>query len=189
LVATASLTVDRHIIEGTLGCPVCHAEFAVHGGALELGESSVLPVPEPDALSEGPMMRTGALLGLDERGGLYVLDSVSSHFAGGLQELSPNSRFIALASRPDVEGASGVIIGRGNGIPLAEGCLRGVVIDYDNPELMRSAVRALAPGGRLVAPANSSVPQGIAELARDDAQWVGEREAVPALSAIHRAPR
>jgi hypothetical protein len=189
LIATASHTNNRHIIEGTLGCPVCHAEFELHKGALELGGASIMPMLMPDALSHEKMIRLGALLGLDERGGLYVLDFISSYFTGSLVGLSPNSQFVALASGPEIAGASGVIIGHGDGIPLAAGCARGIVLDYATPELLRSAVQVLAPGGRLVAPANAIVPDGIKELARDGAQWVGEREVVPVLSELRRAPR
>jgi hypothetical protein len=57
------------------------------------------------------------------------------------------------------------------------------------PALLRSAAQVLSAGGRLVAPADAIVPDGIRMLARDDEQWVGEREAVPVLSAIRRAPR
>jgi hypothetical protein len=189
LIATASLTENRHIIEGTLGCPVCHAEFEVHEGALNLGGSFIQPMLRPDALSDENMMRTAALLGLDERGGLYVLDFISSYFTSGLAELSPASRFIALSGNAGIPGASAVIIGHGDGIPLAAGCARGIVLDSTAPKLLRSAVQVLAPGGRLVAPVDATVPNGIKELARDGAQWVGEREAVPALSEIRRASR
>ena len=34
-------------------------------------------------------------------------------------------------------------------------------------------------GGRLVAPAESRVPEGVRELVRDDVVWVGERLALP----------
>ncbi len=189
LIATASLTENRHIIEGTLGCPVCHAEFEVHEGALELGGSSMVPMLTADALSDENMLRTGALLGLDERGGLYVLDIISSYFTGSLVELSPTSQFVALSGSHEVDGASAVIIGHGDGIPLAAGCARGIALDDTNPKLVRSAVQVLAPGGRLVAPVSARVPDGIEELARDREQWVGEREAAPVLSEIRRAPR
>jgi uncharacterized protein YbaR (Trm112 family) len=189
LIATASLTKNRHIIEGMLGCPVCHAEFKLHEGALDLGGSCVAPMLADDALTDEKMIRLGALLGLDERGGLYVLDFISSYFAAGLLEFSPHSQFVALTCGPEMDGASAVIIGHGDGIPLAAGCARGIALDSANPKLLRSAVQVLAPGGRLVAPVNANVPQGIAELARDDDLWVGEREAVPVLSKIRRAPR
>jgi uncharacterized protein YbaR (Trm112 family) len=190
LIATASSTVNRRIIEGMLGCPVCHAEFPLHEGALELGEPGVVPTVMADpSSSDEKMIRLGALLGLDERGGLYVLDSISACFTSSLLELSPGSQFIALSENREIEGASGVIIGHGDGIPLAAGCARGIALDSATPELLRAAVQVLAPGGRLVAPADARVPNGITELARDGELWVGEREAVPVMSAIRRAPR
>jgi len=187
LIAAASRTVDRHIIEGTLGCPVCHAEFAIRKGALELGGSSITPVLAYGALSDERMVRTGALLGLDERGGIYVLDFISAHFTAGLCDISPHSRFVALSGDAQIDGASGVITGHGDAIPLADECARGIVLDRATPELLRSAVRVLAPGGRLVAPADAPVPNGVTELARDERQWVAERDAVPALAELRRA--
>jgi len=44
---------------------------------------------------------------------------------------------------------------------------------------VRGAVRALVAGARLVAPAGAAVPAGVRELARDEADWVGERDAAP----------
>ena len=189
LIATVSSTADRHILEGTLGCPVCRAEFPISEGVLKLGGGGIVPMLTEAALSHERMLRVGALLGLDERGGLYVLDCVSSFFAGDFVELSPQSRFIALATSGQISGASGVIAGHGDRIPLAEGSLRGIVLDFASAALVRSAAKALAPGGRLVAPANAAVPRGIDVLAQDDANWVGERESVPVLSGIRRAPR
>ncbi len=189
LVATASRTENRHIIEGTLGCPVCHAEFELHDGALNLGGSFIQPMLAEGALSDENGIRLGALLGLDERGGLYVLDFIGSYFSAQLTELSPNSQFVALSSNAAISGASAVIIGHGEGIPLAAACARGIALDDANPKLLRSAVQVLAPGGRLVAPVSARVPQGISELARDRELWVGEREAMPVLSEIRRAPR
>ncbi|MGH7654971.1 MAG: Trm112 family protein [Gemmatimonadaceae bacterium] len=189
LIATASRTVDRHIVEGTLGCPVCHAEFPVSEGVVRLGESFIAPMITADVLSRDRMLRVGALLGLDDRGGLYLLDCISAYFIEELAELSPQSRFIALSGTADFLGASGVIAGHGDRIPLAESCVRGIVLDLATPALLGSAVKALAPGGRLVAPATADVPEGIEILARDEANWVGEREAMPALSKLHRAPR
>lgn len=187
LIATASRTVDRHIIEGTLGCPVCHAEFAIRNGVLDLGGARRTPTPADGTLPDERMTRTGALLGLDERGGIYVLDSITARVAAGLRDLSPNSRFIALSGDGETEGASGAITGPGDAIPLADACARGIVLDEATPGLLRSAVRVLAPGGRLVAPAGAPTPNGVTELARDERQWVAERDAGPALAELRRA--
>ena len=55
------------------------------------------------------------------------------------------------------------------------------------PEIPPALERQLAPGGRLVAPADAPVPNGVTELARDERQWVAERDAVPALAELRRA--
>jgi uncharacterized protein YbaR (Trm112 family) len=189
LVATASRTVDRHIVEGTLGCPACGAEYRVHRGAVEFGGETREPaIIENESLNERTL-RLGALLGLDDRGGLYVVDFAGARLIPWLAELSPLSRFIAIAGDDAIEGAGIVIRGRSEVLPLARACARGIAVDDPAPALLRSAVDALAPGGRLVAPAAAAVPAGIVLLARDDEQWVGEREAVPVLSVIRRAPR
>lgn len=64
-------------------------------------------------------------------------------------------------------------------LPLAAGSLRGVLVGAGaSSVLLPSLVRALRPRGRFVAPTPLTVPMDIAELARDDLEWVGERLAV-----------
>jgi hypothetical protein len=40
------------------------------------------------------------------------------------------------------------------------------------------------PKGRVVAPAEVPLPDGVRELARDGRHWVGERQAVPAPALV-----
>ena len=68
--------------------------------------------------------------------------------------------------------------------------MRGISFDFEvSDSLMKSAVKVLAPGGRLVAPAGADLPDGVELLARDGSAWVAERVATPVLSSITRAPR
>jgi uncharacterized protein YbaR (Trm112 family) len=202
LVASALRTVDRHIIEGVLGCPACGAEYAVHGGVVDFGGDAARAHRGPAKPDDEATVRLAALLGLDERGGLYLLDAASAAFARGLAALAPAAQFIVVAGAgagagtgdgdgagdAEVEGADVVLRGCGTVLPLARGCARGIALDDGSAELLRSAVGALAPGGRLVAPAGAAVPDGITLLAKDSAQWVGERDAIPVVSGIRRAP-
>jgi hypothetical protein len=58
--------------------------------------------------------------------------------------------------------------------------VRGVALDLaaaPNAALLAGAVEALRPRGRLVAPLAVAVPAGVTVLARDDREWVAEREA------------
>ena len=117
-----------------------------------------------------------------------MLDYVSALFTRALAALAPAAQFIVISGGDEIEGAGVVLRGRASVLPLAKGCARGIALDDGADDLLRSAVAALTPGGRLVAPAAAPLPEGMTLLARDDDQWVGERDAVPVLSTLRRAP-
>ena len=52
-----------------------------------------------------------------------------------------------------------------------------------------AAARALRPGARLIAPASTSLPGGVAELARDARHWVAECLTPPRLVSLARPTR
>ncbi|HKG91357.1 MAG TPA: hypothetical protein VKA84_05685, partial [Gemmatimonadaceae bacterium] len=77
LVAAARRMDGRHIIEGTLGCPVCRAEYPIREGAADFrsrdggaADAGAQAAAVPD---ETEVMRAGALLGLVEGGGVALL--------------------------------------------------------------------------------------------------------------------
>jgi uncharacterized protein YbaR (Trm112 family) len=188
LVATTAVTHERYIIEGTLGCSVCLAEYRVHKGLMDMEGDFQVPALTPDAFSEQKTTRSAALLGLDERGGLYLVDMTGRFSIPSYIGLSPDSRFVAMSVMNRQEHAVMSICGRPDALPFAAGCMRGIAFDFDvSPSLMRSAVKTLAPGGRLVAQADADVPQGVELLARDDDAWVAERVATPVLNVIRRS--
>jgi hypothetical protein len=86
----------------------------------------------------------------------------------------------------DVEAAPGLSIIRTDGLlPLAAGAARGIALDAGGAgtspaERVASAVRTTRVKGRVVGPVSLPLPAGVRELARDDREWVGERE--PAAS-------
>ncbi|HKG94736.1 MAG TPA: hypothetical protein VKA84_22675, partial [Gemmatimonadaceae bacterium] len=63
--------------------------------------------------------------------------------------------------------------------PFTVGFLRAAAVDARSAATERLAAvsRALRPRGRLLAPADVPVPADVAELARDERHWVGERTA------------
>jgi hypothetical protein len=67
----------------------------------------------------------------------------------------------------------------GGTLPLATGVARAVATDAVDPTRVADAARVTRIGGRLVAPADAPIPEGVRELARDDVVWVGERQALP----------
>ena len=78
---------------------------------------------------------------------------------------------------PIVAGLSGVRCDAR--LPLAVGAARAIAVDGADAARLAWAVHATRAGGRIVAPASASVPDGVRELVRDASVWVGEREAPP----------
>jgi uncharacterized protein YbaR (Trm112 family) len=203
LVASATRMDARHIVEGMLGCPVCHAEYPLHNGVVDFrrgtlsnASSEILPesaaepvplldpVPSPDpALAE----RLAALLGLSDARGFAVLVGPWGAQASVLSQLV-ETPLVLVDPPPGVEGSPGVSVLRTDGgpLPLAPGAARGVAIETASAARVASAVGVLKVFGRLVASVAVPLPHGVRELARDDALWVGERErpASP-LVALH----
>ena len=178
LVATALRTADRHILEGTLGCPVCGAEFAIRDGVASFGPEDPPPSAEAQADIGGETFRLAALLAASDRGGLYVLGGAWGELAHALSDLLDESRRARLMLVSPPRGVVGwsTLRGAGDTLPLATGSASGVAIDRASVPFVQSAVLVLGSKGRLVAPAATPLPAGIMLLARDDRHWVGERE-------------
>jgi uncharacterized protein YbaR (Trm112 family) len=184
LVAAATRTVDRHLIEATLGCHECGAEFELRDGEVWFGarvESAAVPVNVDET------MRAAALLRLEERG-LYLLEGGWGSVASALQQVldvdlilvdpptGVSERAAANASG-DVAGAFGkcTLRGVGDRWPLANASLHGIAIARATSARLADALRILCAGGRLVAPVSAPVPTGARELARDERHWVAEK--------------
>ena len=189
LVAAIYDKVDRDIITGRLGCPICGAEYPIREGVAIFGEGG-----EPagagvartvyDETDDDAAMRCAAMLDLFDPGGAIVLGGAWGRAARALIDITPVS--VLLVAPPP-----GVVLGRGlsairvsDSLPVAAGALRGVALDEvtARPALVESAARALKPRGRLVAPISAGLPVGMTERARDDRHWVGE------VSAAASAP-
>lgn len=179
-VAAANRTVDRNIISGVLGCPVCGAEYTVADGDVwySVPRVSAVPVAADGAapIDADDATRLAALIGVDDRGGLYALQGTEGRFADALGLI--DSVQLILLDPPRGAAASAIIRGAGERIPLAPGSLRGIALERASEALVEAAARALAAHGRLVAPADAPVPAGITVLARDARQWVGEAGAL-----------
>jgi hypothetical protein len=183
LVAVSSRSDGRRILDGTLGCPECGAEYAITGGVTWFGREEVVPAPGPaPADADAECTRLAALLGLDERGGVYLLAGTWAALAAGLVQFGTAQ--LLLASAPGGYDEWSTIRGAGDALPLAEGSVRGVAIDRASPALGASAAKVLVASGRLVAPAVAPIPEGITVLARDERHWVGERTRHPAASEL-----
>ena len=195
LVLAAAQIDLRHVRDGTLGCPVCHAEFPIHDGIADFRLADV----ETSAL-ESEHGETGAsiaehvgadnlaaMMNLGDALGFAVLIGDWVRLADALLELG-NPPPLLLVDPPEgsimVPGLSGLRAGAV--LPLAAGAARAIAVDSADEQRLASAAHATRPAGRMVAPAQAGVPTGVRELVRDDTLWVGEREAPPApLVRLH----
>lgn len=183
LIASATKTEARHIIDGTLGCAVCRAEFPIRDGVAEFSPrgalGGVFEIP-----SEEAAMRIAAFLELTDAGGFALL---CSRWAIHMEPLGRLTQTPIVAVNPSlampVRLAAGAI--RCQTIPFAEGSARAFALDNSSKqELIASGVRAVRPGGRVLGPATLPVPEGVRELVRDDVVWVGEKSAAPSAPRL-----
>jgi len=181
LVLAAQRTEDRHVIEGTLGCPVCHATYPIHDGIAEFSDQMASDGSNGGrARTPPPADHLAAMLDLGDALGFAVLIGAWGTRASELLELLDVPPLLL------VDPPSGIAMGRGlSGIragamlPLASGAARAVATDAEDSERVAEAARVTRVGGRLVAPAGARLPEGVRELARDDVVWVGERQTMP----------
>jgi hypothetical protein len=177
LVAAASRSANRHLIDATLGCPECDAEYDVRNGEVWFGEGE--PQVDAEPMHEDDAMRAAALLKCEERG-LYVLDGAWGALAAALQQIVDVD--LLLTDPPSVPSAraaagQGTLRGIGDRWPLAAACVHGMALAHATAARTADALRVLRPGGRLVAPVGTPLPAGARELARDDRHWVAEKAA------------
>lgn len=176
LVAAAARSESRHIIEGTLGCPACGAEFRIRQGVAEFDPPLFTAFESPDA---DVATRLGAFLQLTDARGFALLCGRWCVHAALLRQLTETLLvFVNHSSAAPANAAAGAIWSRV--IPFAESAARALAIDeVSSPELVASGVRAVRTGGRVLGPVSVAVPAGVTEIARDDRVWVGEKTAAP----------
>jgi hypothetical protein len=116
------------------------------------------------------------LLDLRDDGGVVVLAGAHAREAAALGAMAAVR---CLVVNPDASVVGDATLLVGDRIPLAAGHVRGVALDaaMSTERRLEGFVRALRPGGRLVAPAGTPLPPGVRELARDAREWVAERVA------------
>ncbi|AMW04338.1 hypothetical protein [Gemmatimonas phototrophica] len=155
-----------------LSCPVCAAEYIIRDGIARFAE----PLAGRDDRAPDPM-RLAALLGVTD-GHLPVLLSGRYTLAGdALGALIPvpqvwvNAQAVA---RPGAPGLSEMLVR--DRVPLGVATLAAAAVDatHATPAMLASVIRAVQQGGHVIAPAETPLPDGLKELARDGEEWVAE---------------
>ncbi len=190
LVARADELDARHIVRGELGCPICATRYPVRAGVVDFtgGESR----PREMRGEQGLALRAAALLGLSEPGGMVVLAGEWSACVEELLAMTDGVRLLALDFAHGLESGGPLSLALiADVLPLAEGCARGIALDlaHSTGSRLDGAARALAPGGRLIAPATAPVPPMLRELARDDRHWLAEKSLTTTSAPVTIAPR
>ena len=184
LIAAAERTSDRHIVDGTLGCPVCNAEFRIAGGVARFDA----PPPTSAALPDAELaLKLAALLDLADPKGFAILTGAYGAQLDAVQRLVETA--IVLQNPPkNVSGIPAGVIECTDTAPFAPSSLRAGAIDESASDALRaSVVRTVQSGGRIIGPLSMPVPADVNELDRDERIWVGERLGNRPLVSLRRA--
>jgi hypothetical protein len=172
LVAMVHRADGPYLIEADLACPSCGAEFVVAGGVAQFDTVTVREqATSPDAT------RVAALLHVTDGAFPILLAGVYAAAGAGLADVVSGSQVWVNAPRDAAAPAAAYsaieVTGR---VPLGVETLAGAAIDaaHAAPDMLDSIVRAVRMGGRIVAPADTPMPVGVKELARDAHEWVAE---------------
>ncbi len=169
LVASIERSEERDIREGTLGCPVCLAEYPIRDGVVRFAD--IAPSPAATQRDEDAV-RLAAALDLTDARMTAVLQGVWGALAPIVRGMSPAQ--LLLVNPPlGIASGDGVSIVHAASAPLARGSADAVAFDASASEgMIGSLVASLKGGGRMLGPAGSPLPDGVTELARDDDVWV-----------------
>lgn len=189
LVLAAEEMEGRDIISGTLGCPICRAEFAIVDGVARFGDAPRAG-PSAEAPDETEALRLAALLDLTDSRGYAILIGNTGRHAPLLRAMT-DVQLLLVDPPPTVGmgfGVSGLTTAGSAALPLAAGSARAIALDDEaTPERLAGVLAVLAPGGRLLAPAALALPDGVVELARDDRHWLAEgAAAAPGIISLSR---
>lgn len=181
LVASIDRAEDRDIIEGTLGCPSCLAEYPIHDGVVQFEPR----VARPDYRRplEDDVVRLAVALDLVDPRSTAVLQGAWGAYAPMIRGLSPVP--LLLVNPPEgITSGDGISIVLCPVAPIAAASANAVAVDAGaDGAMLASLIRCLRGGGRMVGPASMALPQDLVELARDHELWVARRDAATIVSA------
>jgi hypothetical protein len=183
LIVVAQESDGRELVRGFAGCPVCHLEARISAGVVrfpgfeEPSARVSTPHPAPHAIE-----RLRAQLGLADDGGAVLLMGRYAPFGMALAGAMDIGVVTMMAPRATVRLFESVV-------PFTDHTFRAVAMDMAaDPSLALDAVRTVVPGGRVLGAHPLLMPTQVKELARDQIEWVGEREAGPSgVVTIRRA--
>lgn len=185
LVAAFDEIVDRDVIAGMLGCPVCRSEFQIRNADLWL-VTTAMPAPATRALNpEEDALRLAASLDLRFETGFAILRGAWCALGEQIAGISPTHLVLLDPPLNTPKGLGRSIIHAGGTVPFSPATAVAATIDDDERAYALSL--AVKPKGRLVGPTNVKLPRDTRELVRDDRWWVAERENATAPIQLSRS--
>lgn len=196
LVASAMRQIERRIIDGSLGCPVCGAEYPIRNGVADFrrdpaAEDVATAVQTREPPNEDAAIRLAAQLDLTEPGRVLLLFGDYARLVPPLSIMF-DAMCVAINApqreeRHIAEHAS--VLRSSARIPIAPSAAHGAAVAEDQlPQLQLEQVRErLRVNGRLVIPASAALPDGMTLLAQDQRELVGVRASE--VISLRRAPR
>lgn len=184
LVAALEKIVDRDVVLGMLGCPVCRSEFQIREGDLWL-VTTAMPAPATRAKQpDEDALRLAASLDLRQDSGFAILRGAWCALADRIAEISPTHLVLLDPPLNTPRGPGRSIIHGGGTVPFAASSALAATIDDD--ERAYALTLTVKAGGRVVGPTNLAVPSTVKELVRDERWWVGEKENATAPISLGR---
>lgn len=188
LVLSVDTWSGQRVERGMLGCPLCHARYAIDGGVVDFRASSTQTVPGITARTAPPdeVDRVQALLNLDEPGGVILL---AGRYTGCAEPLVSRVDLTCLVVNEAVPDERCVGLMLGERIPLSPGTLRAAAVDdaHHSAAFLSELARVLRAGGRLLAGPAAEPPPELQVLARDENAWIAEAAGRPSTVALRRA--
>ena len=187
LIVVADEVTGRDLRRGVSGCPVCQLEARIDAGDVWFGADHDDDHGEPADL-EGALDRLIALCGLAEPGGAVLLTGRYGRLAERLTVAAGVSVVLIHPRSPHV-GTDEVstVHGERAQVTFIDQTFRAAALDAGFPEsFIADVARSVQVGGRIVAAASVVPPEGVSELARDAAEWVGARERAAVVVELGR---
>src|SRR5512142_95798 len=184
LVASIDEAVDRDIVRGTLGCPICLAEYPISEGIV-LFDDAMPPAPPIQAVPrEDDAVLLAAALDLTDARMTALLHGAWGAYAPILRGLTPAQLLLVNPPQGVASGDGVSIVRSGRVAPVARNAVAEVALDAGaEPSMVESLVASLKPGARMLGQARTPIPQGLTELARDEEVWVAQLDVGTAASA------
>ncbi len=190
LVASFRQVTNRIVLEGTLGCPICSAQYEISEGVVDFTGGDSIADRDTDRAHashrrEELATRAGAYLDATQPGTTIVLGGLWTYAAQDLAEMA-DVRVIALNAPSDVKETERVGLLRiAQRIPLASSSAHGVALDaWFNAASIDDALRVVRPAGRVVGPTSIPAAESAVVLAHDEHYWVGEKP--PEMVSLRR---